>query len=255
MELCSKWGFSEIELRVLDGSQDLEKALAGRFGSPAGFAEALQNRPARVAVMSATLRLAEDHPDHRTELLSYVPWAEAAGIPWLRVFDKCGPHIPWTGDEWAAAARQFRWLREQRARGGWGADIIIEAHNAFYDPAVYRRFCDMVGEEPPLIFDIGHAVRGLGVDGALAAWEKLASHAPRVHFKDVAPPNPEGVKHCLPGQGIVPLKGFYRVLVKSDPQPVLVFEWERFWQPALPPLHEALDALRSLLPAPEPLKL
>ncbi len=254
MDLCAKWGFSEIELRVLDGSQDLEGTLTRHFGSPAGFAKAVQNRPARIAVMSASLRLANENPDHRAEFLSYAAWAEAAGVPWLRVFDKCGPQVSWTDEEWAVAARQFRWLREQREQNKWKADIIIEAHNAFFNPRTYERFCEMIGEEPPIIFDIGHAVRGLGVEGAFDAWREMAPLAPRVHFKDVAPPNPDGVKHCLPGHGIVPLKDFYKVLSESAPQPVVVFEWERFWQPKLPSLHEALEALQSLLSAPTPFK-
>lgn len=249
MKLCVAWGISELEIRVLSGSLDLAGTLARLFGTPSGFAEALRGQPARVAVLSASFCLAAENPDFRAQLLANAPWAEAADVPWLRVFDKTGPYLPWSDADWETAARQFRWWREERQRNGWKTELIIEGHNTFFRPEDYRRFCEMTGEEPPMIFDIGHAVRSLGPEGALAAWEALASYCPRVHFKDVPSPTPGGPKHCLPGQGIVPLEKFFHKIYESKPPPVLTFEWERWWQPSLPPLREALEALRSQLPA------
>lgn len=251
MKLCVERGISELELRVLSGDKDLSGILSRLFVSPAGFAAALRSQPARVAVLSSDFRLAAEKEGDYGELLSYALWAEAADIPWLRIFDKCGPHVPWMEDEWGSAARRLRWWREQRARNEWRVDVIVEAHNALFNPEAYRRFCEMTGEEPPLIFDIGHAVRGLGLERAFAAWKELAPHAPRVHFKDVADSNFQGDKHCLPGRGVVPLADFYRLLQESDPQPTVVFEWERFWNRNLPPVGEALDALCSILSSPD----
>jgi len=248
MKLCAVWGILELEIRTLSGSLDLDETLTRLYHTPAGFAEALRGQPACIAVLSTSFCLARDVPEFQRQLLANVPWAEGAQIPWLRVFDKTGPHLPWSEGEWETSARQFRWWKKLREQEGWRTNFIIEAHNAFFRPAVYRRFCDMIEEEPPLIFDIGHAVRGLGVEGALAAWEALAPCCLRVHFKDIPCPTPGGPKHCLPGQGIVPLAEFFRKLCVANPQPVLTFEWERWWQPDLPPLEEALKALRSLLP-------
>lgn len=248
MTFCATRGISEIELRTLSGSLDVVTTLSRLYGEPTKFSYAVIGQPAQITVLSASLQLAAEHPDHRSELLAFVPWAEATGIPWLRVFDKCGPHLPWSDDEWKTAARQFHWWREERQRNGWKTDLMIEGHNAFFRPEDYRRFCELVGEEPPMIFDIGHAVRGLGPEGGLDAWEALAPHCPRIHFKDVPSPTPSGPKHCLPGKGVVPLKDFFQKLCETNPQPVLTFEWERWWHPDLPPLEEALKALRSLLP-------
>lgn len=251
MKLCAAWGISELEIRALSGSMDLAETLARLYGTPSEFTQALRGQPAQVTVLSATFCLAVENPDFSAQLLAYAPWAEAAGVPWLRVFDKTGPYLPWTDTEWKTAARQFCWWREERQRNGWKTDIIIEGHNTFFRPEDYRRFCEMIGEEPQMIFDIGHAVRGLGPEGGLAAWEALAPHCPRVHFKDVPSPTLGGSKHCLPGKGVVPLGEFFQKLCKTNPQPVLTFEWERWWQPDLPPLAEALEALRQQLPAQE----
>ncbi len=248
MTLCTNWGISELELRTLSGSMDLVATLTRLYGTPLAFAEAVQEQPAQVRVLSTSFCLAVETANSRPQFLTYVPWAEAAGIPWLRAFEKTGPYLPWDESEWETAARQFRWWREERQRNGWKTDMIIEAHNTFFRPEDYRRFCEMIGEEPPMIFDIGHAVRGLGPEGGLDAWEALAPHCPRVHFKDIPRPTPGGPKHCLPGQGVVPLAEFFRKLCGENPQPVLTFEWERWWQPDLPPLEEALTSLRSLLP-------
>lgn len=245
MAFCAARGISEIELRVLSGSLDIATTLSRFFDSPAQFSKVLSGQPAQITVLSASLRLAIDHSEHRAELLALVPWAEAAGIPWLRVFDKCGPHLPWSDAEWKTAARQFRWWREERQKNGWKTDLIIEGHNAFFRPEDYRRFCEMVEEKPRLIFDIGHAVHDLGPEKALAAWEALAPFCPRVHFKDGL--SPDGAAHCLPGKGIVPLKRFFQLFRESHPRPVLTFEWERWWHPSLPPLDQAWDELQSQL--------
>ncbi|HEY9248543.1 MAG TPA: hypothetical protein VIO38_05405 [Rariglobus sp.] len=244
MQLCAEWSIDELELRTLSGSLDLPKILGATYSSPEAWAAWLRDQPAQVAVLSTNLRLAVDNPHERTALLAHVPWAEAAGIRWLRVFDHIGPLRPWTDDEWTSAISQYRWWREQRAQHAWRVDLIIEAHQFLFSPENYKRFADESKETPALIFDVGHAVRGLGPAPAIEAWHALEPHAPRIHFKDLSPPNPEGIKHCLPGTGIAPLDRFWEAFATTTPRS-LTFEWERQWEPRLPPLVDALTALRK----------
>lgn len=243
--IAARWSFHEIELRVLEGSLDVPTVLARRFGEPFALRSWLKNQPASIGVASTGLRLAVDSPVRRAELLAFAPWAEAAGTRWLRVFDDVGPSKEWSDDDWLNARRNFAWWREQRATHAWQVDLIVEAHHAWYSPAVYRRATEELGQEPPLIFDLGHALRSLGAEGALAAWETLARVAPRVHFKDATALDVAGPRHCLPGSGVAPLAEFLASCRRQPTIPVVTFEWERHWEPDLPDLDLALTALRD----------
>lgn len=245
MTIAARWKFQEIELRVLEGSLDVAAVLAARFGKPDTLQTWLRSQPASIGVVSTGMRLAVNSPIRRAELLAFAPWAEAAGARWLRVFDDVGPHTTWSADAWLNARHNFSWWREQRAAHAWHVDLIIEAHHAWFSPSIYRHAAEKLGQEPPLIFDIGHAWRTLGAQGALSAWEALARVSPRVHIKDSTASGTTGPKHCFPGSGIVPLLEFLTICRRQQTLPVVTFEWERYWDPKLPDLELALAALRD----------
>lgn len=245
-ELARRWNFAEIELRNLEGSLDVPARLAAQFVEPAKLGQWCRAREVQVGVVSASLQLAVDHPGRRDELLALAPWAEAAGARWLRVFDAVGAYRPWSAEEWTVARRQLQWWREQRAAHRWEVDLIVEAHQAWFVPQHYHESARHLGEELPLIFDLGHAMRGHGsATAALAAFTELAPWTLRVHFKDVSPAGRPGPRHCVPGEGIAPLADFLALCRQQPQPPVVTFEWERLWEPALPDLELALSALQA----------
>lgn len=244
--LARRWRFAELELRALEGSLDVPAKLAERFGTPEACRAWAQDQAIRVTVLGGSLRLGDDHAGRRDELLALAPWADALGARWLRVFDGVGPYRRWLPADWAVARRQLDWWSEQRRFHGWQADLIVEAHQAWFFPGEHETSAEQLGATRPILFDFGHALRGLGSgDAALAAYAALAPAAERVHVKDVAPAGRAGPRHCVPGQGIAPLGALLELCRQQAQPPVVTFEWERYWERDLPELEVALDALQS----------
>ena len=85
--LAGRHGLDAVELRALSGSLDLPAVLAAAYGSPAAMSDRLISAPVRIVALDTSLKLAGHTPADRADFLRCVPWAEACGIPWLRVFD------------------------------------------------------------------------------------------------------------------------------------------------------------------------
>src|SRR5690606_742669 len=87
--------------------------------------------------LDTSLRLIGGTAADREALLRFVPWAEAAKIGWLRVFDGGK-----TGDEaeLKEAAATIAWWRELRAQNGWQVDLMVETHDCLFAAAAIERF-------------------------------------------------------------------------------------------------------------------
>ncbi|MGE9290873.1 MAG: sugar phosphate isomerase/epimerase family protein [Puniceicoccales bacterium] len=246
LSVGEKWGIEELELRTLEDSIDLPAVLQQRFSSPEGFREYTENHPAvKISVLSGSLRLAQNTGKDRSDFLDYVPWAEAAGVQWLRAFDFVGPYEPWSDEMFASAVETLRWWKEEKSRNGWRVEILVEGHHRLFFPEMYRRVAEEIGWEPALLYDLGHALRNLEHEGSVAAYRELALHIPRVHIKDPAVPVPGGLKHCVPGEGTADIKAFLSLFAGQDSPPVVTLEWEKQWEKRLPDMEVALQALRD----------
>lgn len=228
-----------IELRALAGTIDLPEYLAQTYGSPAALASRLGARRTRIVALDTSFRLIDGTVTDRDRLLAFVPWAEALGVRWLRVFDG-GRQID--GDALAAAAAALGWWQAIRRERGLAVDLMIETHDLLLESATIRRF---IAAMPPgsvsLLWDTHHTWRR-GAEDPLATWAAVGRHVVHAHVKDsVAAPAAPGFTYVLPGAGEFPMAALRRVLAEEF-SGALSLEWERFWLPQLGPLHEALGA-------------
>ncbi|WP_309400788.1 sugar phosphate isomerase/epimerase family protein [Cerasicoccus maritimus] len=246
LNVAEGWGIEELELRTLEDSIDLPDVLAKRFQSPIEFASYLERSSSvEVSVLSGSLRLAKNVGKDRADFLAYVPWAEAAGVKWLRAFDFVGPYAPWTEEMFEQAVDTLRWWKMEKEKHGWSVEILVEGHHRMFYPDMYYRVGAALGWNPPLLYDLGHALSELGNEGALATYQELRHHIPRVHLKDPAVVVPGGMKHSIPGQGTGNLEELMDAFVAQGTPPVVTLEWERQWEKRLPELSVAFEALRA----------
>ena len=237
--LAERHGVTAVELRTLGGTTDLPAWFARTYGSPPALAAWLQGRRVRILSLDTSLGLVAPSAEEREAFLRFVPWAEALGVAWLRVFD--AGREP-TGDGLEEAVATMRWWREQRAERGWRADVMVETHDTLLTADAALRFCARV-PGAAILWDAHNTWRKGNAD-PMALWRAIKAHVVHVHVKDSVsrPSGRFSYTYVLPGTGEFPMAPLLEALRAAGYAGALSLEWERQWHPELPPLAEALQS-------------
>ena len=239
LALAARHQVPAVELRSAGGEDDLAAYFARTGVAPYGLAAQVRAQPVRIVALNAGLRLAGGTEEERARLAALAPWAEALGVPRLRVFDG--------GSRWDEAARAamaatLDWWRGRRQAEGWRVDLMVETHDVLLGAAAINRFAE---EFPgvPVLWDAHHTWRKGGED-PVATWRGIRPHVVHVHVKDSLPvPGPRHpYTYVLPGEGDFPVGPLLAALSADGYAGCVSLEWERRWHPGLPPLDEALHA-------------
>lgn len=238
LALARSHGLSGVELRALAGTIELPGYFAEKYGTPEGLAERLKGSEVRVFALDTSLRLIEGTEADREALLRFVPWAEAAGIGRLRVFDGGK-----TGDEAeiAAAAAAMAWWQALRAKNGWSVDLMVETHDSLFTAAALGQFLRQA-PEAGILWDTHHTWKRGGED-PVVTWRAIREAVVHIHVKDSVsrPSEKHPFTYVLPGEGEFPMAPLRAVLAEEFSGAVSL-EWERMWHPYLAPLDDALRA-------------
>ena len=241
LALAARHDLGGVELRTLGGTVELAGYLAAEFGSPEALAEKLraESPGVRVVAFNTSMRLVGWSGAEREQLLAIVPWAEALGVRWLRVFD--GGKTADEG-ELARAAETMRWWRAERAERGWSVDWMIETHDSLFTAAAVGRLLAVV-PEAAILWDSHHTWKK-GREDPLATWRAIRASVVHVHVKDSvsAPSERHPWTYVLPGAGEFPMAPLVAELQAAKFAGPVSLEWERMWHPYLPPLDAALAA-------------
>lgn len=245
LALALEHGIRDVELRMIEGQTDLPTLFARRFGEPSRLAGRLSEAGVRVAVLDTSFALVGGDETDREALLAFVPWAEAIGAPWLRVFDGGEFRRDLRDEVVDEAADAVRWWRERRRRGGWSVDVAIETHDALCTTDACLRLQCVLDAPAAILWDAHHIWFNAGED-PLETWASLRPYVRHVHVKDSVR---EPILHypytyCLPGQGELPLEALLGRLSAEGFDGCVSLEWERAWHPYLPELYRALEATR-----------
>jgi sugar phosphate isomerase/epimerase len=169
--------------------------------------------------------------------VALAPWAEALGVPWLRVFDG-GKNAGAT--EITEAVATLEWWQELRRTHGWRVQLMVETHDSLFTTAALQR---LIAAAPgvAILWDSHHTWRKGGED-PLATWRAIHRSVVHVHVKDGTgvPSARHPYTYALPGDGEFPIAPLLATL-RAEGYPGLVsLEWELMWHPYLPSLDTAL---------------
>ncbi|MDP1580529.1 MAG: sugar phosphate isomerase/epimerase [Candidatus Didemnitutus sp.] len=236
LALATRHRLEAVELRALEGTVDLPRLLAERYGTPTVLAEKLSQSPVRLVSFDTSWKLAGAKPGDREAFLEFIPWAEALGVPWLRVFDGGKPNDAATQQEMADS---LAWWRAHRTTNGWKSDVMIETHDSLFTAAAIQQFAETV-LKPAILWDTHHTWKKGGED-PVVTWTGIRPLVVHCHVKDSVP-QPSArhpFTYVLPGDGGFPMAGIQDVLAREF-SGVVSLEWERLWHPYLPTLDCAL---------------
>ena len=241
-ELARRWDCSRLELRCLRGRTDLPSLFEETHGTPSRLAETMTSRNVRVHLLDTSFTLIGATDAQRGELLRFVPWAEALRVPWLRVFDGSVHGQPPTPAQTSEAAETVRWWQEQRRRGRWEVDILMETHTACVTAEACLAVEQQLALPLALLWDTHHTWRA--GEPVAQTWRALSPHVRHVHVKDSVkdPAGKAGYRYVPPGAGEFPWAELQAAWRQTPYSGTVSLEWEKRWHPELPALEEALAA-------------
>lgn len=236
LALAEAHGIEGVELRAVAGRLDLPAYFAETYGTPAEMEARLGLSVGRVLSLSTSLKLAAPSDADRAEFLAFVPWAEALGVPWLRVFDGGAP-----GAE-GALVETLDWWERERMRQGWRCEVMIETHDTLFSARAINSLC---ARRPgtAILWDAFNTWLK-GGEEPLATWREIREHVAHIHLKD-AVRKPSGKfpwTYVLPGEGEFPFRAVVEQVRADGFTGHTSLEWERLWHPYLGPLGPALRA-------------
>ena len=238
LSLAQRHALDAVELRALAHTVDLPSVLAAAYGTPTALADRMKNAPVPIVSLDTSLKLAANSAADRADFLKFLPWAEAVGVPWLRVFDGGRAADPATHQ---AMADTVAWWRAEKKTHGWRAEIMIETHDALCTTAAIRQFLKLA-PGTAILWDTQHTWKNGGED-PVATWRAIKPHVVHVHVKDSisVPSAKHPFSYVLPGDGEFPMAPL-RAVLSAEFTGAVSLEWERLWHPYLAPLDDALTA-------------
>lgn len=236
--LAEHFRIDAIELRALSDTINLASYFASEFGSPENFGLDVRDLKVRIASLDTSLHLAEAKAHEKEQFLAFIPWAEAAGIRWLRVFDGGGKKSEKA--DIAAAAETVQWWRDLKSANSYQVDIMVETHNRLLTTSAIEHFL-AVAPNTAILWDAHHTWKQ-GNENPAATWRAIKAHVVHIHAKDsmpiATPTHP--YKYVLPGDGEFPMTELRAALAADRFAGPVSLEWEKLWHPELPLLEEAL---------------
>lgn len=236
--LIQAHGLDGAELRYLEGTLDLPGCFARKYGPPEALTAEVRKLGLKIVALGTSFKLADDGEAGREALRAFVPWAEALGVRWLRVFDGGKP-----GDAAGVSAMvaNLAWWRKLRAAAGWRCDLMVETHDSLTTAKSIRELVDAAGGAA-ILWDTHHTWKR-GGEEPLVTWAAIKPQVVHLHVKDSIsrPSARHPFTYVLPGEGEFPAGPLIEVLGREF-DGFVSLEWEKQWHPYLPPLEEALVA-------------
>jgi len=236
--LAKRHGLDSVELRALSGTIDLPAVFAKTYATPETLARFAKEDGVPVVSLDTSFKLAGGSPADRDDFLRFLPWAEALGVPWLRVFDGGQASDPGACQTMAATVD---WWLTQKRNHGWKTNIMVETHDSLFTTSAILQFATLA-PGAGILWDAQHTWKN-GAEDPVMTWRGIKSHVVHVHVKDSI--NRPSAKHpytyVFPGDGEFPMAPL-RAALQNEYTGTVSLEWEKLWHPDLAPLDDALNA-------------
>lgn len=245
-ELARRFDMAGVEIRAVEGEMDPPAVFRKRYRTPDAVQAVLDRFQLRIHSLDTSWFLMDRDPAARGHFLEFLPWAEALGVKWLRVFDGGKPVDSLSQEDLDWMVSAISWWRGQRSENGWSADIMIETHDCLCRHPAIRQLQAALDPAPAILWDSHHTWKRGGED-PLETWKLLHPSIPHIHVKDsisVASAN-HAWTYVHGGEGEFPLEALLSTLAEEGVELPVSLEWERAWHPYLDPLRRALESLRE----------
>ena len=244
--LAEKFSIPAIELRALNNTIELPKLFRETGWTPAVVREICARHSVQLLGANSSYGLISPDPAERAALGEFCGWADALGIPYVRVFGGGKWGTPLTDENFQTAIRNLDWFRAEKSARGWRLELLLEMHDAFSASAPVLQLNEMLAEPLNIIWDSHHTWRAAG-ESPSESWRQLRPFIRHVHIKDSIdqPSARHPYTYVLSGEGQMPMAETIALLRAAKFTGGVSLEWEKLWHPYMPSLDVALDGLRK----------
>ena len=240
------FGLEFVEVRAVEERLDLPKLFSEQFGSPEALDQYLKDGELNICCLDTSLKLVENDGKDRKAFLEFLPWTDAMGAPWLRVFDGGTVDGGLDDPSYAKAMETLEWWHREKETGGWNAEIAVETHDCLVQTESCRRLLENY-PQLRIIWDTHHTWRK-GHNSIENSWNQLGQNTCSVHIKDSIsqPSRQHPFTYVNLGDGEFPLLSTLDLLQENQFRGYVTIEWERLWHPYLPDISDALTRAKAL---------
>lgn len=225
------YGYDGIDFRGLQGEMEIYNLpeFSTRLEETK---QLLQDAGLEITCFSSSVKLfnPEGQAANMEEIAQYAKLCEQFGTRYIRVF---GGKIGDTDRQDAARSMALHLQDLSRIAKAHGVTLLLETHDDWLrheDVSLLLNLADDGAIE--VLWDVHHPYRMFS-ETPQKTWEALGSRIQYTHWKDSLPSaeKAHGYRYCLTGEGDIPLKEIYQILVNAGYDGWFTFEWEKKWHP------------------------
>jgi len=245
-ELAGDFHLPGIELRGIAGRMDMPAYCVEQDLSPERMLKTCRRHDTQLVVAGSSVKLTCASDKDHEELLSFCAWADALGIPYVRVFGGGTWGQSLTESDYQKAVEVIQWWQQERAARQWKVELLLETHDGFSGSEPCLNLNQRLQQPLHLIWDTHHTWR-IGGESPAATWEQLGALTRHVHVKDSVdrPSARHPYTYVQTGAGQMPLREVIELLRMQQFEGFVSLEWERLWHPYLAPLREAISEFQK----------
>ena len=241
LELCTRFGFAQLEIRGIGGV--LDNRLIPDFGEDRIDKTAQRFKSAGVTPLilgtSCSFHEKENFENAVTEGEAAVLTAAALGASGIRVF---GNNLGKNPSE--STKRVIDGISSLcKTADESGVDILLEVHGDFNTVETLMPVVSALKNEKRfgLIWDICHTQKTYG-ENWREFYNAFREHIRHVHIKDLS-----GDELVLPGDGEIPVKNIVSHMICDGYSGAFSLEWEKKWHPELAEIEEAIVRFKEIM--------
>lgn len=245
-----RFGFDGIEIRGIESELDLGRMEPFLPDQAEETKNKLKKLGLEICCLGTSVSFHDPNAYDRAikEGRDSIDVAQRLKVPYIRIFGDKIPDPARRQETIEAIASGFGELVTYAE--GTGVTVLIETHGDFSDSDALLEVLERTkGTAKGVIWDINHPYKLAG-EPVGETYSKLSKYIMHTHIKDSIG---EGysAKHCLVGQGEVPVQEVVELLKKGGYDGWLSFEFEKRWHPEIEEPEVALPAyveyMRSII--------
>ncbi len=173
----------------------------------------------------------EDIAENRKMITDYIDLAVDVEADYIRTFiGNVNPENITREEVEKIAVEELNILGKLAAEKG--VKIIIETHDAFGTGKKVRNIMkDIDNEGVAVLWDVAHSIHE--DESIEETYAMVGSKVVHMHLKDSYVDNEGKEKHCLVGEGEIPLKEIVELMKGKGFDGYYSLEWEKFWVPEM----------------------